>query len=70
MKPDTDSQDNGPKVKGTFTGIQTFSLSGIVHTKALSGGGKTMAMKLFRAHSKEFAVIKITQDKGPVLSFL
>ena len=57
-------------VKGTFTGIQTFALSGMVHTKVLSGGGKTMAMKLYRGLSKEFAVIKITQDKGPLLSFL
>ena len=57
-------------VKGTFTGIQTFELSGMVHTKVLPAGGKTMAMKLFKGQSKEFAVIKITQDKGPVLSFL
>ena len=56
-------------VTGTCTGLQTFSVSGKVKSKLLPDGTTTLAIKLFRYHRTELAVIKLTHDKGQSLHF-
>ena len=51
-------------ITGTYTGLQTFSVSGKVKSKLLSDGTTTWAIKLYRYHHIEFAVVKLTYDKG------
>ena len=65
-----EEEEGKGSVTGTFTGLQTFSLSGKVKSKLLPDGATSLAIKLFRDYLTEFVVLKVTYDKGPVLAFL
>ena len=51
-------------VSGSFLGVQTFHVTGKVKYKKLPDGTLALAVKLVRSSGSDFAVIKMTLDKG------